>query len=84
MDVGSVDRVCVGVGGPIDFLAHVKAAREEPPPTTYNLRQPLSTSRDYSPSLLSFPFLLLRTFRSHRLCSLRARVRCAARDCIAG
>lgn len=28
---GSTDRVCVGVGGPIDFLAHVKAAREEPP-----------------------------------------------------
>lgn len=28
---GSVDRVCIGVGGPIDFLAHVKAAREKLP-----------------------------------------------------
>lgn len=62
MDVGSVDRVCVGVGGPIDFLAHVKAAREESPfspPTTHNLRQSPSTSRDGSP-------LLCRLHRAHR------------------
>lgn len=54
---GSVDRVCVGVlcGGPIDFQAHVKAAREKPPfsTATHHLRRsPPSTSREPACSLL--------------------------------
>lgn len=45
---GSTDRVCVRVGGPIDFLAHVKAAREEtlhpqPPSAPFDLPRPPPT-----------------------------------------
>lgn len=60
---GSTDRVCVRVGGPIDFLAHVKAAREEtlhnrpPPATSCDPRTPtrptfLSSCRRFSPFFL--------------------------------
>lgn len=41
---GSTDRVCVRVGGPIDFLAHVKAAREgNPPQPPFFLLRPPAT-----------------------------------------
>lgn len=65
---GSVDRVCIDVGGPIDFLAHVKAAREEPP---FSSDEPTTIPFDHPRLFLSF----LPTPRHIVFARLRFRVR---------
>jgi len=54
---GLVDRVCIGVGGPIDFLAHVKAAREKPPLFSSHPQSPTISLLflGYLRKLFSFP-----------------------------
>lgn len=74
---GSTDRVCVRVGGPIDFLAHVKAAREE----TLHNRPPPATSCD--PRTPTRPTFLssCRRFSSLLFSSLRMHSRPVCRQC---
>lgn len=72
---GSVDRVYVGVGGPIDFLAHVKAAREKAPFSTDH-PQPPTTLFDLPISLTAFLLLCCRLRAPSLVFSVSYALRC--------